>query len=288
MNENEKTIWHRLADLDQRIIYLIFAILVGFPLIVPINLPLPISDDVRSAYDLMTEMPSGSIMWLGCEIGATNSAEMRPMMVALVRYALEQGHKIIIAGFWTDGCNLAAIWLDSVFTEMGAVEGEDYINLGYRASMSSILEQARTDMIGAFSDRDIAGATLSSMPLMGRVSKASDLDYLVVLNPGSPGTDNYIAGWRATGDIDTIIDCPSSGQITIAGTNLQAGLTQAMIAGLNGSAQFESLIGAPYKGIKGMDAQGTGHFVVIAFLIIGNISYFKLRSLTAKTEKKEV
>ncbi|MCL2498679.1 MAG: hypothetical protein FWF06_08765 [Symbiobacteriaceae bacterium] len=275
----QQSIWHKLGKLDHRIIYLIFTILVGYPLIFPIGLPLPISDSVRSAYEIIGSFPAGSTLYMGCELGATNAPEMRPMFVAIMRYTLSLNHKVILAGFWEDGPTLVSIWMEALLAESGAIYGEDFVNIGYRArgSMQAILEQARHDFISAFSDRDMSGKVLSSMPIMQGITKVSDLDYVVILNPGSPGTEAYISAWRATGAVSTIIDCPSSNQITIGGYNLQAGLTQGMIGGLNGAAQFEALIKKPYKGISGMDAQGLGHLGVIFFLALGNLSYFQTK-----------
>ncbi|MCL2498064.1 MAG: hypothetical protein FWF06_05555 [Symbiobacteriaceae bacterium] len=280
----ENTIWHRLSKLDHRIIYLVYTIVVAFPLIFGLGLPLPITDDVRAAYEVIKGLPPGSIMYLGCDLGATNLAECKPPIVAICKFAYELGHKIVVSGFWVDGPSLAYIWMEPAMNEIGAVYGEDYVNLGYRASMSSILDQSRYSIIEAFSDRDINGNRLSEMPIFQNLAKASEFTYLVTINPGYPGTADYIRAWRSTGDVSLIIDVPTAGMITTNGTHLQAGLTQGMIGGLNGAAQFEALIGYPAKATASMDAQGVGIFIIIAFLVLGNISFIQLRKQNELTK----
>jgi len=259
--------------------------MVAVPLLRPIGLPLVILDEVRDTLALIASFPEGSVVWLASEVAATNAAELRPMITAFARYLVMQNHRIIIGGFWTDGCNLARIWLDPIFEEMGAVYGVNYVNLGYRPSSTSVLDECRKDIINAYSDRDIAGRKLSEMPVMAGVTKASDIDYLVCMSPGTPGTSTYISAWRATGEVDVIIDCPTSGMYTTAGNNYQAGITKGLVGGLNGSAQVEQLIGYPGKAIRGMDAQGTGHFAILLYLIIGNIGYYQIRRMDREAKE---
>ncbi|MCL2497851.1 MAG: hypothetical protein FWF06_04470 [Symbiobacteriaceae bacterium] len=271
------SIWQKAASIDNRILYIIMAIVVAVPLMNPIGFPIVFQQEVLDTVELIRSFPAGTIAYVGAEVAATNAAELRPMMIAIVQLMYELGHKIVIGGFWADGCSLARLWAAPFLDEAGAVYGEDYVILGYRPSSTSILDQARTNFIDAFSDRDIGGLKLSEMPVMKGLEKASDLGYLAIMNPGSPGTATYTTAWRATGEVNVIIDCCTSGMYISSGNNYQAGLTAGLIGGLNGAAQLEQLTNRPYKAIRSMDAQALGHLAVIALLIIGNIGYFQTK-----------
>jgi len=268
-----------MAAVDVRFLYIIIVIAIVIPLLNPIGLPLVFLDEVIDTVALMRSIPPGSLVYFGAECAAENSAELRPPAVAGARLMYELGHRIIIGGFWPDGCILVRQWLTPYFEEMGAVYGEDYVILGYRASVTSILDTARDNFILAFSDRDINGDRLSSMPVMAGLNKASDFAYCFVLSPGGPGTGTYTTAWRATGEVDLIIDVPTGSMYNSAGNNYQSGLTAGLIGGLNGGAQFEQLIGHPGEATRSMDAQSMGHFAIITFLVVGNIGYFQIRRM---------
>ena len=58
---------------------------------------------------------------------------------------------------------------------------------------------------------------------------------------------------------------------------LDAGVIDALLASTRGGAELEYLIQAPGPGLKSMDAFTFGHYMLIIFIIIGNIGYFGLK-----------
>jgi hypothetical protein len=58
---------------------------------------------------------------------------------------------------------------------------------------------------------------------------------------------------------------------------LQAKQIEGMIAGLQGAAEYETLVKQTGTGILGMPAQSVVHGLIILFIIIGNIGYFLTR-----------
>jgi hypothetical protein len=53
-----------------------------------------------------------------------------------------------------------------------------------------------------------------------------------------------------------------------------AGKIQAMLGSTRGGAELEKLIGVPGVGLAAMDAFTLGHYLLLMFIIIGNIGYF--------------
>ncbi|MCH7493875.1 hypothetical protein IIA16_04100, partial [bacterium] len=54
---------------------------------------------------------------------------------------------------------------------------------------------------------------------------------------------------------------------------LQSGQMVGLLGGMKGGAEYEKLVGAPDKATRGMDAQSLGHFVIVLFIILGNLGY---------------
>jgi hypothetical protein len=47
-----------------------------------------------------------------------------------------------------------------------------------------------------------------------------------------------------------------------------------LLEGLKGAAEYEKLLGYKGSATKGMDAQSTGHWMMVVFIVLGNVLYF--------------
>jgi hypothetical protein len=58
---------------------------------------------------------------------------------------------------------------------------------------------------------------------------------------------------------------------------LQSGQIFGLIPGMKGAAEYESLVGQPGLGSRGLPYQVTTHLVILTFMILTNIAYFAQR-----------
>ena len=58
---------------------------------------------------------------------------------------------------------------------------------------------------------------------------------------------------------------------------LRSGQINGLIGGLQGAAEYETLIGQKGTAVAGMDAQSADHFVIIVLVLLCNLFYFVLR-----------
>jgi len=58
---------------------------------------------------------------------------------------------------------------------------------------------------------------------------------------------------------------------------LQSGQIEGLVGGLKGAAEYETLIGQPGLGTRGMPAQQWAHLLVIGFIVLGNLGYYFTR-----------
>jgi len=66
--------------------------------------------------------------------------------------------------------------------------------------------------------------------------------------------------------------------------NEQKQLT-GLLAGLKAAAEYETLIKTPGSATSGMDAQSIAHLIIIIFIAIGNINYWRDKKALKKGGK---
>jgi hypothetical protein len=67
---------------------------------------------------------------------------------------------------------------------------------------------------------------------------------------------------------------------------LRSGQINGLIGGLQGAAEYETLIGHKGTAIAGMDAQSVTHLVIIALVLLCNLFYFLLRREPASSREQ--
>jgi hypothetical protein len=53
----------------------------------------------------------------------------------------------------------------------------------------------------------------------------------------------------------------------------QSGQMKGILGGLKGAAEYETRIGRPGDGMAGMRSQKVAHYMIIAFIVLGNVAY---------------
>lgn len=267
----------KILTLDKRIIYIVMLLAMALPMFMTFGLPIRIGQSTQDAYDIIEALPEGSIVWIGAEMGASQEAELAPMINSLMRHLLQKKLRVVIASFNSQGPTLAQRWSQSVLDEFKVEQGVNFINIGYRTGFNATMDKARTSIVDAFSDVDITGKKLSTMPMMADLKSAKDIDLVIAMDVGSPGTDDYIASWQATGDVMNMIGGVAAVEIPNNMVKYNAKLLKGLVGGMSGAAQYEKLVHKPATATSGMDSQGLAHLAIIVFIIVGNIAFGVLR-----------
>lgn len=261
----------KLQKIDRRIIYLILALSIVLPLLFPIGFPVDITQNTQDVYDLVDKLPAGSVVLLSYDWDAASAPELLPQAEALTRHILDKKLKLVAIALWNQGATFADRVHNTVAPEVGAVYGEDYVNLGYRPGQAVVLNSLARDIHATFPE-DVARTKTANIPMMKDIRSIEDIDLVISLSAGDPGLRTYIEQIGAqyavtiTGGV-TAVSVP--GMLPY----LQSGDLVGLLAGMSGAAQYENLIDRPGLGLGGMDAQSISHLVIIAFILIGNIAY---------------
>jgi len=148
------------------------------------------------------------------------------------------------------------------------VYGTDYVNLGYIPGQETAIAAYARDIKKAY-PLDTKGNSTDQLPILKDVNGVADCALFIFL------TDSAADAWvRQIAPYNVPI---IGGLITVSAPQaepfLASGQLTGMLAGLRSAAEYEILMGKPGPAAAGMDAQSTGHILLILFIIMGNISY---------------
>ena len=275
MNGGMKEFARRMVGIDRRIIFLLIAVATLAPLIWPFGLPIKVSPEVQAVYDYVEKLPEGSVFLLSFDFDPSSKPELEPQAIAMLRHAFRKHLRVIGMTHWLPGTALA----DSIFTkvaaEMKKEAGKDYVFLGWSPGAGSLVIAMGQDLYKAFPS-DYSKNPTRGMPVLEGVRNLRDVNYLVSLAAGNPG----IEMWYVFGKDKYRFEMAGGSTGVMAPglyPFLRSGQINGLVGGLQGAAEYETLIGQKGTAVAGMDAQSATHFVIIVLVILCNVFYFMLR-----------
>ncbi len=274
----------RGKEVKRQFIFLFMAVSVSAPILFNIAFTEKATDIVKSVYDKMENLPAGSRIMISYDFDPAMSVEVGPMTDAFMRHAMAKGHKLYLMDLWATGQPLVATAIDSIIKKEfpDKKEGIDYVNLGYKAGGTGVLNVIITDIRKLYLT-DVNGTNLDSMPAMKGVKSLRDMDFILAVGGGLPGVKEWV---QFVGDPGHI---PLAGGAAAVSTPLlypyYPRQLLGLLGGIKGAAEYESELKRNYPrfkdtaqpGLRMMGPQTMAHLVILAFIIIGNISYFMAR-----------
>lgn len=271
----------RGKEVERRIIFLFIGLSVSVPLLFNITFSEKATPIVMDVFNKIENLPSGSKILISYDYGPSMAPEVEPMSNAFVRHALAKGHKVYIMCLWATGQSLAATAIDSIITkEFPEKEyGVDFINIGFKAGGTGVLNVIITDFRKMYLT-DVNGKDLDSLSIFNGIRSLKDMDLLISIGGGYPGVKEWILFAGAPGNIPTAGGCAAVSAPLLYPYYPKQML--GLLGGIKGAAEYESQLKKVYKrfektptpGIKMMGPQTLAHLIVMAFIVIGNISYF--------------
>lgn len=272
------SLMERINNLDRRIIYLLAWIVVLTPLMNPMGLPIPISDDARTWHSYVeNEINDGDVVLFAPMYGVSGMPELFPMSVATMKHIMQKDVTIVVVSFWNQGPLVFNQLLDQVDpADYGYVYGENWIRLGYipggETAMGSFGANIHTTVTADY----VEGRALDTFSMMDDIQSGEDIDIIISIETGTPGTAEWMRQFNApfgTAQITGCIGVSVSGMIPY----VQSGQLQALMPGLATSGEYEILLQDPGLAVAASDAISTSHIYVSLLVIIGNIAWFASR-----------
>jgi len=272
----------RGREVDRRTIFIFIGVAVSVPLLFNITFSEKATPIVRNVFSKIENLPSGSRVLLSYDYGPSMAPEVEPMSNAFLRHCLAKNHKVYLMGLWATGQSLAATAIDSIikreFPEK--VDGVDYVNIGFKAGGVGVLNVVITDFRKMYLT-DVAGVDLDSVRLFDGIKSLRDMDLLISIGGGFPGVKEWVLFAGAPGNIPTAGGCAAVSAPLLYPYYPKQLL--GLLGGIKGAAEYESELKKKYErfrddmptpGIKMMGPQTLAHLVVMAFIVIGNVSFF--------------
>ena len=267
----------KLEHIDRRWIFLLVALAVLFPLIVPLRVPLQTSPSAQAFYDQIEKLPAGSLVLFANDYDPGSKAELYPMTEAVIRHLFRKNLRFVALSLWPAGPPLTELAIQRVLTERGNDKkyGTDWVSLGFKDGREAVIVDMGRSIPAAF-PRDYHGTPIDSLPLMKEVRNYASFPLFINLSVGYPGTKEYVQYAQTRFNINMI---SGAGAVSVPefSAYLQSGQLKGMLMGIAGGAEYEQLIQHPALALTFMDAQSVGHLLIVALIIVGNLIFFLAR-----------
>ncbi len=275
----------KAKQIDRRWLFLLIFIGVALPLIFTIGLPLETTKNVQMVYDLVESMPQGSKVLISFDYDPASMPELHPMAKALVKHCFDKDINLIFTAMWPMGVQMADDIIDQLKNDYPDLKyGEDYVNLGFKAGAMITIQSMGRNFRKVF-PKDMNGSIIDELPIMDGINNFSNIGFVFSLSAGAPGIKEWVQIAHDVYGIPTSGGCTGvSAPAMLPYVNEQKQLT-GLLAGLKAAAEYELLIKTPGTATSGMDAQSIAHLIIIIFIAIGNINYWRDKKAKKKGGK---
>lgn len=275
--------YDRMMKIDRRIIYLCMTLAVAIPLLIPIGMPVQVSDESRGFYQHIEDLEAGDIVLFSFDYEGDVMAELNPMSVAALGHLFRKDVRVVSVTMYAGGTGIAQDILDEAAAEFGKEYGVDYVFLGYNPDWSGTMLRLGESFKATY-PADQFGTSTREIPLMQDVETYDDIALLVSI--AGSALSEYWAIWAGGRYGVTVVSGNTAIQAILIYPYYNAGQIPGFLGGLKGAAEYEKLVDRPGLGIKGMDAQSVAHLLMLSFIVIGNIGYFFSRRHERKLKEE--
>lgn len=268
---SENSIWKTFAEYDRRYVYLALFIVVIGPLLSPIGVPISVSPGTKHYYDVITTVGEGDIVFFTLNTEFSGYNEIQSGIIASMRVFIENGAKIVIAVGHPEATSIPTLIfqdLNSELEENGYVYGENYISLGYIFPNEAAVAALSQDFQGTIS-QDWLGAPIAGT-FLDDVETWEDFDFIADFTTGLATT--HLMNHFALRGTPMVVNCIGV-MIPSQANYVDTGVYLALLGSMRGGAELEYLTGHPASGLTAMDAFTFGHYMLIIFIVIGNLGY---------------
>ncbi len=271
-----------LRDLDRRWIFLLMFLSVMVPILMGVRFPEEPSPMVIDVFEAVENLPEGSKVLMAFDYDPGSEGELAPMASAFTRHVAERKGKMYFIALWPLGVPMIKQNIETLKKEYPDLKyGEDYVNLGFKPGNEGVIKVVVTDIRELF-PTDQAGTSLSDIPMTANVKNVQDMDMIVSVSAGDPGTKQWVQyactpyGIRIVGGC-TGVQAP---QLYPYIPNQLIGVLGAIKA----AAEYEQLMKVRYpkmadnplaqEGLRRMGPQLVAHVLIVLLIVLANVIYF--------------
>jgi hypothetical protein len=294
-----ETILHR--ENITRILTTLILLCFFIPYLVPIGIPVTISDYTREYLAAMNELQPGDIVIIDANWAGYGERTAGTLVTLRHLFALQDVRFVLLS---CDAPGMSQITTDVLLTKTlqpeiqatGKVYGTDYVYLGFLPGWEPMIAGMATNVLGLY-ENDYYGASTAAMPIFQDVEfkntgRRGYIDYndinLIVNIEGKHTSRYWIYQWNIPYGTPNITHATMKDIIEYVMYYPHS--LKAMLWGSRGGAELELLTERLGPGIASMDAMSTVSVLSIVFLILGNIQFLvgKQRGVKDQWSRDEV
>jgi hypothetical protein len=258
----------KLANLDARWVYLSVFLAVFLPLFRPLGLPITVGDVTRATYAFVESLPSEARVIVSPSFSPSSDAEVLPQMMAVVRHLMSKKARLVWVSLTVEASTYAGRAMDSLSGEYSYQYGQDYVILPFMPGQQTAIAAMANDFRQAVS-ADLRGISVWGFEIMKGIHSISDFDLLVDFNTG----DTSIYYLQQVQPMGVPVIAGASGvTVPYLMPYLGTGQLSGLLGGLRGAAEYEMASNNPGQALSSMDAQSLSHAIIVAFILMGNVS----------------
>lgn len=289
----------RLLALDRRWVFLAMAVAVATPVLTGTTFPETPTPMTRDTFAVLDALPKGSRVLIALDYDPAGMSELHPMAAAFTRHAAVKGHKIYFLTLWPTGPAFVDDMVRILRDEFPGLEyGEDYVNLGYRTGNEGVIKVIVNDLRRSYGE-DVRKVALANIPMTRDIKSVRQMDLIVSVSGGTPGTKEWVQYASTPYGIETISGV--TGVQTPLFVPYIPRQLDGMLGGIKAAAEYEYLLLENYPQVEGeiadaappdvpvtstaakrsvrealrrMGPQVVAHLLMVSLIVIGNVLYF--------------
>ncbi|MCB5266130.1 MAG: hypothetical protein LHW41_07840 [Candidatus Cloacimonetes bacterium] len=235
-------IFERMQKLDRRWIYIVVALAIIIPLMIPYNSDNVTTPPTENLYQMIDSFAGRSdrAILMSFYHDAATMPELFPMEVAILRHCFERNVKVFTLTWFPAGAPIIDYAINSVKEEFPNIQsGVDYCNFGYKPQAFAMV-LGMGDNIANTMNTDAEGRKLENLPIMRGINNYSEMNLAVEFSGSSAG-GMWIVYARPKYGLNVAV-----GVTAVMAADmypyLQSGQLIGMLTGLKGAAEYEKLV----------------------------------------------
>jgi hypothetical protein len=265
----------KLQSIPRSVTALITFVIVIFPFLVPLNIPVPVTPETQDFVDFINALPEGAVVAFGFDCGVWHWVRTGSSSAATLNLLFQKDVKIVIWSTTAAAEGLFPQLLDLVNIPENKVYGEDWVYFGFVSGTETALQQMALNLKSP--GDDYLGTPLTELPVMDGIDNWEDVDLVVQNGASGEWPKMYVRQWSAPygvplvtlqTPVNTLMNLPFRASEDI----------NWVLWGNVGGAELEAILGYKSWGHQNTDAQNLIHLFTIIMVVLGNIGLFLERT----------
>jgi hypothetical protein len=260
-----------------KIIYVLIFVLVAYPLIFDITIPLPVSDYTANYGKAVNSITPGTVVGFNNLASGASYQQLGSAIIRTMVTVWEKGGVIMFFETRTEGVPFTQLMIDAAKKIYAArnpgktIEYDvNYVQLGYIAGEETGFAAFIADIKGIIKE-DIHGTPTDQLNLIKDVTDGSDVPFMVHIMAGVPSP--YMLRQYQTKYGGTMVEVCTDVDLAGEMPYIQSGQVAGVIIGASGAAQYEAVTGIPGPNLRLVNPLSLTSVLVIVVLVLGNADY---------------